>query len=1635
MKVTRNIDTGDEKQTIRTISTKPKEHFEGRWKSGRLYPLYSVVVNNGTTFISQNAKMKEEPYVIYDADKKEFKAPDGWLIKEMSADSRVTALGGGGEGGVTPEEVEEMIKDKVDKVDGKGLSTNDYDNTEKNKVASAYQKPNNGIPKSDLAKAVQDVLDDADGAYKKPVTGIPFADLADGVQDSLSNADEAKAGLAGKQDVIQDLQTIRTGSAAGATAYQKPGGGIPASDLASGVIPTVPTISTDVSADAASDNKTSSPKSVKTYVDAGIAAVESDLSDLEDVVGAIDIGAYVMAWDGNSEPVVANIPAGVVVTYGGTNYIGTLAASASTIQKIYLVATGTTDNYDRYITVGDSTYSWVNLGTTEITLADYATKDELNQLDTEAVYKKLGTNLIDPSKFILGKGLNNSEGTTNNNDLAISDYIPVNGQSIISNAWATTYWPMHVYDADMNYLRANASTQYTYQEGDAYVRMNFLQSTSQPRANYGTTLAEYEEYNPIDGYLDKFAKKTYVDTAVAAEAAARTTAVGAVNDKVGVVAKRSMIPFIPNAPQATQDALAELYLTGLDANKDYSVKDFRSDANGKIRLYIAETATGTVVAYSEYSNSDGEIFELRTENSSGITGYAIAYIGAANRALAPTLANGVIDKTLACEIYNSQRISGYIHEQRISTNEVKRGVVNPFVPTAHDGLKDYIKELYLVGINPSETYRITECHVLQNNAVRLYIVDSNNTLVANVSDSGVNGQINGITGVAGSGVSGYVLFNAGKTIISPAPIDNGSVTNLVFSPTIKAYLSDELQQLDSANTENENYLPIYKGGINYLSGEIDSDSVWHTDFMDAEVNITSVKYDGSPAVYVARYYDGEYNYLGAGVTAGAVYKRLSIEGADKYKIQVFIGGVGKTPNKYKKNITDIPAVQGEPSFDVAKGKLDSCGSYQSELDCSPIVNDADNGYVAFNESKRAPKQDLSDLVIAVNHDDFPDSDFLATRKIYNKYGMNCNFNFILTPFSSVSAMNARKEQVRKFILDGNQVGLHAILGKSYWWMNKDFDLRPDGSSTFAPSISDLQGNETDHTGTNAFGRSITATTKASDAGYYGLPSSVEDALIVSLTSEQLEALNRCFCIYGDFNFTITGIDLDGNTVTKTTLQWLEYWYNNLIDDTLGYSSDESDAATKFAADYDDASKYPDATHIANGKMVHYQDTENPNYTDTDYQKVGKFTKGLFKGCFSCCNYEVTDRCIEVAKAFVRHYYGIEGFTNFGRHGVGYFTAYVTDNEYFHWTNSAKTRLLGEGAINYVSRLGEWMSQYDILESEGIRMTNHQHPLAIDRYGQNGLYKGQKDIQGGMFTFAEIVDYLTFFYNTGASEEMSYANFEAFVEGMDDWMKFAYEHAGQTVTRNDKTFTVYASLKNIANVIRQCAGTGKIPLLSLDTIRKNPSISTAVDLMLRFCYRMNARVVPVEVARQIANNPDSRSNFFANPMFKQSILEMFGGSSSAVSAYVPDGWRIWELANDTQFTVDDETISGVSRRALTVQTAGTTDLVMLIFGVPGGTYKLKFYAKGTGSSLRVSLMKNQSSAYGDGTIVGTLTPSASWDAAELTINIPHPRKGAITLDSPISQICRGYQENVCAVRLRMYVSNGSYSIADPTLTKV
>lgn len=176
-----NISTGEEEFFIRYIKTSPREHFEGRWKPGRLYPLYSVVVSNGTLFISQNGKMKEEPYVIYDVANQEFKAPEGWKIKLMSADSRISALGGGTEGGVSPEDVERMISGKQDIIV-------DLDEIRRD-ASSAYKKPGGGIPKSDLATPVRNSLGKAD-------TALQPNDVLDVVRfsaQSLTTAQKAQA--------------------------------------------------------------------------------------------------------------------------------------------------------------------------------------------------------------------------------------------------------------------------------------------------------------------------------------------------------------------------------------------------------------------------------------------------------------------------------------------------------------------------------------------------------------------------------------------------------------------------------------------------------------------------------------------------------------------------------------------------------------------------------------------------------------------------------------------------------------------------------------------------------------------------------------------------------------------------------------------------------------------------------------------------------------------------------------------------------------------------------------------------------------------------------------------------------------------------------------------------------------------------------------------------------------------------------------------------------------------------------------------------------------------------------------------------------------------------------------------------
>lgn len=84
--------------------------------------------------------------------------------------------------------------------------------------------------------------------------------------------------------------------------------------------------------------------------------------------------SFIIAWNGTSTPTVANIPAGVTVTYNETDYTGTLAANDAQTGAFYLVKSATQietlDVYDEYTVIGSSTKTWEKIGDTQLNLGN-----------------------------------------------------------------------------------------------------------------------------------------------------------------------------------------------------------------------------------------------------------------------------------------------------------------------------------------------------------------------------------------------------------------------------------------------------------------------------------------------------------------------------------------------------------------------------------------------------------------------------------------------------------------------------------------------------------------------------------------------------------------------------------------------------------------------------------------------------------------------------------------------------------------------------------------------------------------------------------------------------------------------------------------------------------------------------------------------------------------------------------------------------------------------------------------------------------------------------------------------------------------------------------------------------------------
>ena len=196
-----------------------------------------------------------------------------------------------------------------------------------------------------------------------------------------------------KFTAVAELQTAITELQAAVNAkYSKPSAGIP---------------STDLDAD----------------VNAALAKANSAIQSLADYYTKAEVDALIATINGQEYVDVSSLP----------------TASASTMGKIYLVGPDGSGYYSYYYTSYDgSDYSWVGpLGTTQISLANYATKTELGQLEQEV--DGLREDVGEKDSRTIRHNVASSTDFTNTGNGVVADSNSADfGKSAGSSSWSST---------------------------------------------------------------------------------------------------------------------------------------------------------------------------------------------------------------------------------------------------------------------------------------------------------------------------------------------------------------------------------------------------------------------------------------------------------------------------------------------------------------------------------------------------------------------------------------------------------------------------------------------------------------------------------------------------------------------------------------------------------------------------------------------------------------------------------------------------------------------------------------------------------------------------------------------------------------------------------------------------------------------------------------------------------------------------------------------------------------------------------------------------------------------------------------------------------------------------------------------
>ena len=216
-------------------------------------------------------------------------------------------------------------------------------------------------------------------------------------------------------------------------------------------------------------------QSAQSAAAAAMAAAEA----AEQSAAALIRNMFVIAWDGNDTPVVADIPEGVEVTHSGQTYTGTLAASSDTRGKIYLVAASSgasvEDYFNEFITVTSDViaYTWEKLGDTRVDLSQLgalATKNSVTLNKGNGVNVLTGATAaaqasqvnITPETAGVGSLITSTAGSLAKSRLVTKEVPNITGVSDVSipnvtSVGAPSTWAFTVNNGNLTISGANGS--------------------------------------------------------------------------------------------------------------------------------------------------------------------------------------------------------------------------------------------------------------------------------------------------------------------------------------------------------------------------------------------------------------------------------------------------------------------------------------------------------------------------------------------------------------------------------------------------------------------------------------------------------------------------------------------------------------------------------------------------------------------------------------------------------------------------------------------------------------------------------------------------------------------------------------------------------------------------------------------------------------------------------------------------------------------------------------------------------------------------------------------------------------------------------------------------------------------------